>query len=151
MALNHVYAALDGEKLIGVAVWRPPNVTVAGLPTRLRGLLTRYRLLALAPRTARKLLRGFAALEAMHPIVPHWYLFFIAVESEQRGRGIGARLMAPVLQAADIAGVPCYLETPFAQTVPFYRLLGYDITSEPRPFAGAPRLWAMSRKPRLQR
>jgi GNAT superfamily N-acetyltransferase len=146
----HVYAAFDRGRLIGVAVWRPPGIHVTGLWAHLRGALTRYRLLALSPRAAQKLLRGFAALETTHPNCPHWYLFFVGVEARQRGRGIGAQLMAPVLQVADTTGIPCYLETPFPQTLPFYRALGYEITSEPRPFAGAPQLWAMTRAPRIQ-
>lgn len=150
MQFAHVYAAFDQDRLIGTAVWRPPDVHFTGLWAHLRGVLTRYRLLALSPRAAQKLLRGFAALEATHPNFPHWYLFFIGVESRQRGHGIGARLMAPVLRVADRTGISCYLETPFPQTLPFYRALGYEITSEPRPFAGAPQLWAMTRTPRAR-
>ena len=150
MHFAQVYAAFDRGRLIGTAVWRPPDVHVTGLWAHLRGVLTHYRLLALSPRAVQKLLRGFAELEATHPNFPHWYLFFVGVEAGQRGRGIGARLMAPVLRVADLTGVPCYLETPFQQTLPFYRALGYEITSEPKPFAGAPQLWAMGRTPRAQ-
>ena len=95
-------------------------------------------------------MEGFARLEETHPHHPHWYLFFIALESNQRGRNIGAKLMAPVLQSADAAMLPCYLETPFPQTLPFYRKLGFEVTGEPRPFNGAPQLWAMTRKPRVR-
>jgi len=75
------------------------------------------------------------------------YLFYIGIDAERRGHGLGARLMAPVLQAADVEDIPCYLETPFPQTLPFYRNLGYEVVGEPRPFAGAPQLWAMKREP----
>jgi ribosomal protein S18 acetylase RimI-like enzyme len=90
-------------------------------------------------------------LEETHPYQPHWYLFFIGVDADLRGRNIGALLMAPVLEAADAASLTCYLETPFPQTLPFYRRLGYEVTGEPRPFSGAPQLWAMIRKPRPQK
>ena len=151
MRFNHVYAALEGHALIGTAVWRPPHAAVTGFRAQLPGLLTRWRLLALSPRVGTMLLRGFANLEATHPDAPHWYLFFIGIDSRWRGQGIGAQLMAPVLQAADAGKMPCYLETPFPQTLPFYRELGYEVTSEPRPFTGAPQLWAMMRKPRRER
>jgi ribosomal protein S18 acetylase RimI-like enzyme len=150
LRFNHVYGAFVNGLLIGAAVWRPPNVAVTGMRAHLRGLVSRYRLLALSPHVAKMLLRGFAALEATHPGTPHWYLFFIGLGAQQRGRGIGARLMAPVLEVADSTGILCYLETPFPQTLPFYRGLGYEVTSEPRPFAAAPQLWAMTRKPRPQ-
>ena len=147
MGFNHVYAAFAGKALIGAAVWRPPNAVVAGLSARLRGLITRYRLFALSPRVGKRLLQGFARLETTHPDIPHWYLFFIGIDSRWHGHGIGARLMAPVLQAADAGEIQCYLETPFRQTLPFYRKLGYEVISEPRPFTGAPQLWAMRREP----
>jgi GNAT superfamily N-acetyltransferase len=150
MPLAHVYAAFNQGRLIGTAVWRPPGIRVTGFWAHLRGALTRYRLLTLSPRVAAKLLSGFATLETTHPNYPHWYLFFVGIEARQRGRGIGAQLMAPVLQVADTTGVPCYLETPFSQTLPFYRALGYELTSEPRPFVGAPQLWALTRTPRPQ-
>jgi GNAT superfamily N-acetyltransferase len=150
MRFNHVYAAFDGEELVGAAVWRPPGAAVTGLLAQIRGLITRYRLLALSPRIGKMLLQGFAKLETTHPSTPHWYLFFIGIDAERRGHGLGARLMAPVLQAADGDDTPCYLETPFPQTLPFYRKLGYEVVGEPRPFAGAPQLWAMKREPTPQ-
>ena len=148
MPFNHVYGAYDKERLVGAAVWRPPHAVVCGIRARLRELITRNRVLALSPRAGRMLLEGFARLEETHPHAPHWYLFFIGIESGLRGRNIGAQLMAPVLQAADVAMLPCYLETPFPITRAFYNKLGYQVTGEPRPFAGAPQLWAMTRKPR---
>lgn len=151
LRFNHVYAAFAGAALIGAAVWRPPSAAVTGLSDHLRELITRYRLLALSPRAGKKLLEGFARLETTHPDTPHWYLFFIGVDRRQRGHGIGARLMAPALQAADAGEMPCYLETPFPQTLPFYRKLGYEVIGEPRPFSGAPQLWAMKREPMPRR
>jgi ribosomal protein S18 acetylase RimI-like enzyme len=147
MRFNHVYAAFDGEEVVGAAVWRPPGAAVSGLLAQIRGLIMRYRLLALSPRIGKMLLQGFAKLEATHPSMPHWYLFFIGIDAERRGHGLGDQLMAPVLWAADGDGMPCYLETPFPQTLPFYRKLGYEVVGEPRPFAGAPQLWAMKREP----
>jgi GNAT superfamily N-acetyltransferase len=150
MQFGHVYAAMDGDRLIGTAVWRPPNTTANTWRDRWRAFAARRRLMALSPAVGGKLLEGFAALERTHPIAPHWYLFFIGLDAAARGRGIGARLMAPVIEAADAANTLCYLETPFPQTIAFYRQLGYEVSSEPRPFPGASQLWAMSRRPRSE-
>ena len=144
---GHVYAVMDGDRLVGAAVWRPPRAIADTWRDRLRAIFTRCRLMAASPRIAGKLLQGFAALEETHPSVPHWYLFFIGLDPALRGRGIGARLMAPVLKIADAEQSLCYLETPFLQTIPFYRKLGYVVSGEPRPFPGAPQLWAMTRQP----
>lgn len=150
MQFNRVHAAFDGEELVGVAVWRPPGAAVTGLLAQIRGLITRYRLLALSPSIGKMLLQGFAKLETTHPRTPHWYLFFIGIDAGRRGHGLGAALMTPVLQAADSDGMPCYLETPFLKTLPFYCKLGYEVVGEPRPFADAPQLWAMKREPTLR-
>lgn len=151
MRFHHVYAATAGDRLVGTAVWRPPHVTPdTWLNTwrdRMRGFIARRRLMRLAPEVSGKLLQGFAALEATHPAVPHWYLFFIGLDPGVRGQGVGARLMAPVLDAADVSGAICHLETPFLQTLGFYRKLGYEVSGEPRPFPGAPQLWTMTRQP----
>jgi ribosomal protein S18 acetylase RimI-like enzyme len=148
MRFSHVYAAVQEDRIVGAAVWRTPDAAANTLRDRLREFVTQCRLIALSRGAASGLSRGFASLEATHPNVPHWYLFFIGVSSKLRGSGLGARLMAPVLAAADAANSICYLETPFSQTLPFYRGLGYEVSSEPRPFAGAPQLWAMTRRPK---
>jgi len=147
MRFRHVYAVMDGDRLVGAAVWRPPSAKADTWRDQLRALITHCRLMAQSPRIAGKLLHGFATLEQTHPGIPHWYLFFIGLDPALRGRGIGARLMAPVLKIADAEQSLCYLETPFQQTIAFYRKLGYEVSGEPRPFPGAPQLWAMTRQP----
>jgi GNAT superfamily N-acetyltransferase len=148
MRFRHVYAAMLEGRVVGAAVWRPPDATASTLPDRIRELHARCRLIILSRTAASKLAQGFERLEAAHPSLAHWYLFFIGLSPELRGSGLGARLMAPVLDAADATSSICYLETPFSQTLPFYRGLGYEVSSEPRPFPGAPQLWAMTRTPK---
>jgi hypothetical protein len=60
MRFNHVYAAFDGEELLGAAVWRPPGAAVTSLLSLIRGLITPFRLLAISPRIGKMLLQGFA-------------------------------------------------------------------------------------------
>ena len=147
LPFGHVYAATSGGQLLGVAVWKPPDAGGDSLRTRinsqLRGLVVR----ALFPRAARELFRGFANIGSLHPSVPHWYLMFVGIEPGWQGRGLGSRLLMPVLQRADATATLCYLETPFRGTHDFYRRLGFDIASESYPFPGAPPLWTMIRKP----
>jgi len=142
---GHVYAAVLDEKLVAAAVWRPPD---AGEPTardRKRQTLTEKRVHAIDSKGATAIFEGFVGLEAGHPAEPHWYLFFTGVEPAMQGRGIGSRLLAPVLELADRSHTLCYLETPFRQTHEFYRRLGFSIATEGHPFAGAPTLWTMIR------
>ena len=113
-----------------------------------RQTLTEKRVRAIDPNAAAALFEGFAGLESGHPSEPHRYLFFIGVEPEMQGSGIGSRMLAPVLENADRSRAPCYLETPFSRTHDFYRRLGFEIAVEGHPFAGAPTLWAMTRAPK---
>jgi len=83
----------------------------------------------------------------LHPVVPHWYLAFVGIDTKLQGRGIGRKLMAPVLNRADREGTLCYLETPFVETHDFYRALGFDLRPKAKPFKGAPGLWPMERRP----
>src|SRR4029077_6668699 len=91
----------------------------------------------------------FEGLGPLHPPEPHWSLAFVGVEPERQGGGIGRRLLAPVLDLADRSAALCYLETPEAATLAFYRRSRFEVVSEQRPF---PRLelplWTMVRAPR---
>ena len=63
-----------------------------------------------------------------------WYLSLLGVAPGARGRGLAAELLAPGIKAADLQGVPTYLETfnPVAERI--YESLGYariSLTREP--------------------
>jgi GNAT superfamily N-acetyltransferase len=145
LRFGHVYVALVENQVAGVAVWRPPEAGGDTLRDRVRTLSTHLLVRSLFPRTAGDLFRGFATTIALHPQAPHWYLFFMGVDVDLQGQGIGSRLLAPVLELADRTGTLCYLETPFPRTHAFYRRLGFEISSESHPFRGAPTLWTMTR------
>ena len=144
---GHVYGAIIDGKIVGAAVWRPPDAEEPTASDRKRALATEKRVRKVNPAAADSLYAGFAMLEKHHPREPHWYLFFTGVEPELQGRGIGSDLLSPVLKIADRSQALCYLETPFPRTHAFYRALGYEIIREGNPFVGAPRVWAMLRTP----
>ncbi len=148
LRFGHVYAAFVGNRVAGVAVWRPPGAGDETLRDRARALSTRMFVHSLFPRTAGELFRGFETTITLHPHAPHWYLFFMGVDINLQGRGIGSRLVTPVLELADRTRTLCYLETPFPRTHAFYQRLGFEITTESHPFRGAPVLWTMTRLPR---
>jgi GNAT superfamily N-acetyltransferase len=145
---GHVHAAMMDKNLVAAAIWRPPDAGESTAKDRRRQTLTEKRVRAIDPKAAAALLEGFAGLESGHPAEPHWYLFFAGVEPEMQGRGIGSRLLAPVLEMADRSRAPCYLETPFPRTHEFYRRLGFAIITEGHPFVRAPTLWTMIRAPK---
>lgn len=144
---GRVYGAFIGHRVVGAAVWRPPDATEERLSDRVRDLAMRAFVCTLFPRTATDLFRGFAATARLHPNAPHWYLAFAGVDVGEQGHGIGAKLLAPILALADETSTLCYLETPFPRTHALYQRLGFTITSATHPFPGAPTLWTMTRLP----
>ena len=66
---------------------------------------------------------------------------------EQRGRGLGRALIQPIMDRADAAGLPCYLETAQPGNVAFYKHLGYEqVVDVVEPQSGL-RLWTFRRDP----
>jgi ribosomal protein S18 acetylase RimI-like enzyme len=95
--------------------------------------------------------RGMAAAETMareHPSTPHLYLFTIGTRKAARGKGLGKRLLAPVLAAADRDGLPCYLENSNPANMGFYRAHGFERMKVFAAGPGGPPLEAMWREPR---
>lgn len=75
------------------------------------------------------LMRGKAAGDAMakhHPREPHAYLFTVGVASAGRGRGLGRKLIEPVLEACDRTGTMAYLENSNPANRRFYNSLGFE-------------------------
>nr|WP_246405914.1 GNAT family N-acetyltransferase [Modestobacter versicolor] len=132
------------ERLAAVALWRRPSTTLAGpadlLPTA-DGLL---RALLGADRAA-EVAAGFAAVRAGTPEddVPHCYLHFLAVDPDARRRGLGARLLAGVLDRSRAAGVPLRLDTTNPGNLPFYESHGLRVRSEARLGPTGPVMWGL--------
>ena len=97
------------------------------------------------------LMRGKAAGEAMakhHPGQPHAYLFTVGVASAGRGRGLGRRLIEPVLAACDESGTMAYLENSNPANRRFYASLGFERVELFHATPESPPLEAMQRPPR---
>lgn len=59
-----------------------------------------------------------------------WYLSILGVNPAVQGGGLGARVMAPALAAADAARAHCYIETYNPRSVPFYERQGFTESLE---------------------
>ena len=124
---GEVYTTPD---VAGVAIWLPPG--------RTRFTTWRYIRAGFAPAPLRMgLRRSFGQArrfedwtQKVHAEAapgPHWYLWSLAVDPLQQGRGLGSLLMQPGLRAADAQRLPCYLETHDERNLPFYRRHGFDL------------------------
>jgi ribosomal protein S18 acetylase RimI-like enzyme len=118
--------------------WPLPEVSLArGLPWTL----------AAGPLPLRRGLGIDRALRQAHVAHPHLYLWFIGVDPDLHGAGVGVALMGDLHQHADELGVPSYLEASSEPNVGFYERVGYRILAEIEAPSGA-RIWPMERPPK---
>jgi ribosomal protein S18 acetylase RimI-like enzyme len=148
LGFEHVYAAMRGDEIVGVATWLPPGTFPLSLRRQFRVLPDMVCVLATAPRSTRRLLRFMTNVSRRHPEQPYWYLENVAVEPAAQGLGVGTRLLEPVLALADAAGQPSYLEAQTERNVAWYRRLGFEVRDAEVSFApGGPLNWTMIRCP----
>jgi ribosomal protein S18 acetylase RimI-like enzyme len=144
MQYGDVYSASQN----GLAIWLPPGnskITVrralrvgmwlAPLKIGLRAVLRLGRLNTISK-----------SLHERYAPNPHWYLFLLGVDLASQGRGLGGLLLQPVLDKADAARLPCYLETNNPSAVWFYQRHGFDVAAEHQTIASGLCLWAMRRE-----
>ena len=145
------YGLLYGEVLttegetLGASVWLPPGewevtperASAAGL-NDLPG--------AIGEEAAGRFFSALGAVEPYHrEVPPHWYLMVVGVSPEGRGRGLGRALIRPIMDRAEAAGLPCYLETAQPDNVSFYERLGFEqVVDLVEPYSGL-RLWTFRR------
>lgn len=101
------------------------------------------------PRAVMRAIRTGAAMDARHPHFPHAYLFTIGVRPSAQGKGLGRKLIQPVLDACDRSATRAYLENSNPANTGFYRSCGFEQMGDPiHPEPGSPPLVPMMREPR---
>jgi GNAT superfamily N-acetyltransferase len=134
-------ASLDGKVAGGLVATPPGRFPLP--PPPLAGQL-RY-LICQGWRVARRWEAAFEALEALHPVEPHWYLGTLGVARSAQRRGVGAALLSHWLEAVDRDGLPAYLETDSETSIRFYERAGFSLKGETS-VLGVP-AWQMQRPP----
>ncbi len=137
----------EGGEDLAATMWMMPGGTFA---PPLRSLLSTAQAFVADDGVA-GLRRGLAvgrAMDMQHPSEPHVYLFSVGVVAAGRGRGLGRRLLEPVLSACDRRATPVYLENSNPANCRFYHSLGFERRAMIEPVAGCPPLEAMWREPR---
>jgi len=145
---GEVYTTSEAE---GAACWIAPDNTKMTLWKMLRTGMGLPRSMMRLPKDARNRFFGMMRfIDQNHgELMPgrHWYLMALGVAPGRQGRGIGAHLLAPILQRATDEGLPCYLETQTERNVAFYRKLGFEVLREEREPVGGLPIWFMARQP----
>ena len=139
---GHVFITEDA---LGTAAWAPPGKWRAG---RLRQLWRLPAFLhAVGLRRAPHVLPAVVALDARHPVQPHYYLFELAVEPRCQGRGIGSALLRHGLERCDREGRPAYLESSNPRNNPLYERHGFRVVERHTLGEDGPPVWLMWREP----
>ncbi|MER5685161.1 GNAT family N-acetyltransferase [Streptomyces sp. NPDC002205] len=87
---------------------------------------------------------------AIHPHDrSHEYLLMIGVSPDRQGEGIGATLIADVLERCDRDGVPAYLEASSARSRRLYERLGFTFMGTTVELPDGPSMWPMWREPQV--
>lgn len=87
---------------------------------------------------------------AIHPHDrAHEYLLMIGVSPDRQGEGIGAALVADVLERCDRDGVPAYLEASSARSRRLYERLGFTFMGRTVELPDGPSMWPMWREPQV--
>jgi ribosomal protein S18 acetylase RimI-like enzyme len=127
----------------GASFWSPPDNWRTSTADLLRAMP--FIGMAVGPRLPRAV-RGFELIEAAHPRAPHWYLAVVGTDPAAQGKGVGTRLLRPVLDRCDHAGLGAYLESSKERNIPYYQRFGFMVTGEIR-LPDGPTLWPMWREP----
>jgi GNAT superfamily N-acetyltransferase len=145
---GHIYVAPGAgtDPPDGVAIWAPPEHWKLPTSTVVRTLPDLTRVFGTKTVTA---LGVLTTMEKRHPPdPPHWYLEFLGTAPHRQGQGVGAAVLAPVLERADAEGVPAYLENSNPVNLPFYSRLGFNVTGTFTAGKHGPTMWSMWREPR---
>jgi ribosomal protein S18 acetylase RimI-like enzyme len=144
MQLGHelVFATPGFE---GVAIWAPPDKWKVPYSAILRHSATFIKLYGWRlPRN----LRLLDDLERKHPKEPHYYLEFLGTSPAHRGKGIGARLIEPMVARADTEGLGMYLENSNEANLAFYGRFGFQTRELIHHRHDGPPHWLMWRDPK---
>lgn len=144
---GEVWAATVDGNVVGAAAWLPPGVPPVS--SGLRAVRASRHLIPvmMRARDRRRGLRLLNEVTARHPTGDHWYLGMLATDPLWQGRGVGSKLLQPVLQRADDQGVDVYLETQKESNLAYYGRTGFEVTDTIR-LDGCPPIWLMTRRPR---
>jgi ribosomal protein S18 acetylase RimI-like enzyme len=136
------------EGMTGISAWMPP------------GQVTTFEQASQAGFQELPRLMGKAAFERLGRVLDylsdthreglpaeHWYLMIVGVLPEQRGRGHGQALLAPIMARADAAGMSICLDTAQPNVKAFYEKLGFRPAIETVDPTSGLRFWTYRRDP----
>lgn len=138
-----------GDPLEAAAIWLVPGETEMP-PERLVAAGFNTHAEVIGDEASERFFGVMEHMEGVHADAidrDHWYLQVIGVSPDVQQSGYGAALLAPVLEEADQALQPIYLETFAAETVAYYENLDFEVVATDRDPVLGLKYWAMLREP----
>jgi ribosomal protein S18 acetylase RimI-like enzyme len=130
-------------RVVGVALTFGPGAYPPPLGPQLK---MAARVAGSGLRSALGYARAGDHMQRLHPKERHWYLFFLGVEPELQGQGLGGKLLQRLNERADRDNVIGYLETDRESNLRLYQRYGFQIvTDDVLPRVRELRLWTMRR------
>lgn len=143
-----VLTSWQGVRAEATAVWLPPGAFPWTARRKLRAVPNVSRVMTADPCAFPAFVRYGKIVERHHRDEPHWYLVALSVRPERQRRGLGRRLLEPILERADRDGLPCWLETADPTNVGYYERFGFEVFGDPLAvIRDGPELIAMRRLP----
>lgn len=146
------YSLLYGQvyttpTLEGVACWLSPGQTglTVGRVVRSGLYVTPLKMGLAAYRRFDTYMSYADKLHKRHAPEPHWYLWAVGVDPASQGKGIGSRVIQPVLVRASADETACYLETGIERNIRFYERHGFKVIGQGRVPKQELPVWAMLR------
>lgn len=139
LSMHNVWVSDD---LAAIAMWDSPGKG-DGVPGYAESVWARYR--AIAGELASERLASYnAAVAAVSPDEPYWYLGVLATHPERQREGLATALLEPILKEADRCGIACCLETSTQENRRFYERRGF---ARPKTIVlpGGPPTWWLQR------
>lgn len=94
------------------------------------GFDLRFIIRAIGPAKVRQALSREAQIKAKHPKQRLYYLWFIGVKEDERGKGVGSRLLSELIGEAERQNRTLCLETSTDRNLPWYKKFGFDVYDE---------------------
>ncbi|BAZ17803.1 GCN5-related N-acetyltransferase [Calothrix sp. NIES-4071] len=110
----------------GACIWYPASVTI--FDSTFEAMLNEVSVIIshfAGLEAARRFEHLIQKIGAAEPTNPHCEVFFIGLQKEARGKGIGGSLLKPVLNYADTNKVGCYLVSSSSRNISFYERHGF--------------------------
>jgi len=145
---GEVYTTPD---VAGAACWLSPGNTEVTIVGQMRTGFALFRaVMKFSPQERTNFMHAMDFIDVEHKRLvhgPHWYLWALGVSPDYQRKGIGGRLLEPVLTQADEAVIPCYLEAVTEPNVAFYKKQGFRVIWDGDSPIPSVHVWMMLRDP----